>query len=159
MRHKGPPIRLTFGLILLLATVQSGCDSGPRSTTKRGPTGPPGSNFHVIVHTDDGRHLWFDAGSFRPSAIEHCRADGQRHLTTIYELTQLWPGGHGFKSLCPDLSGSFMMLRLVFPDQPALKVSTMCPDGCAMPGGYYPPLGLDVSIPWSEILYIEFRPG
>ena len=69
MRHKGPPIRLIFGLILLLATAQSGCGDRSGGSARRGPTEPPHPGFLVIVHTRDGRHLKFAAASFRPSVV------------------------------------------------------------------------------------------
>jgi len=157
VRHKGPPIRPNYGLILLLAALQSSCDGVSGGNIGQGPTEPPGSSFLVIVHTKDGRHLEFAAASFRPSSIEHCREDGQQHLTPIYELAELWPAGRGYRSMCPQFSGRYMRLHLVFLDQPALKVTTLCEEYCEEPGGYYQPLGMNVGIPWSNIFYIEFK--
>ncbi len=155
---QGPPTRTLILLLLALVVILDGCGTGSGGDSRE-PRDPIGldDGFHVIVHTIDGRHLRFAEGLFEPSAIEHCREDGKRHLTTIYELRALYPGGKVARSLCPDLSGQFMTFRLVFPDEPQLKVTSICPDGCVVPGGYYPPLAMDVRIPWSEIIYIEFR--
>jgi hypothetical protein len=78
-------------------------------------------------------------------------------MTSIFELRRITPMGNG-NSLCEGFSGTVLGLYLVFVDSPAEKVTTHCPDGCVVPGGYYPPLGTVVFIPWSEISYIEFRP-
>ena len=107
----------------------------------------------VVVHTIDGRHLKFPLSGFEPSAIHHCREDGERHLTGIHELSFVIPGGRR-QHLCPEYVNPTLQLRLVFPDQPALKVTLIC-ERCITPGGYYPPLDVDVRIPWSYINFIE----
>ncbi len=154
---KGPPSPLRLAVALWLAAAATSC-SDVSNGVPRIPSEPPGpvGNFRPIIHTLDGRHLLFATGGFQPSEIEHCREDGKRHLTTIYELARISPMGHS-EPMCPELSGRVLRLYLVFPQGPALKVTTHCENGCVEPGGYYPPLGTDVHVPWSEIFYIEFR--
>lgn len=155
---KRPPLPLQVLLAVFLAAAIAGCND--TSDGERVPSGPGrwAGNFQPIIHTIDGRHLRFDAGSFQPVSIEHCREDGQRHATPIFDLSEIKPAGH-MRSLCPELSGRFQMLHLIFPDRPALKVTLLCEDGCVTPGGYYPPLGIDVRVPWSQMYYIElWRP-
>jgi len=158
MQYRGPPSLLWLVLTpFVLTLLLDGCDD---SRVYRGSVTGPGKGGYgnwVIVHTVGGAHLVFGASHFRPQVIEHCREDGRQHLTSIYELTELFPGGHTTRSMCPELSGRFMIFRLVFPDQPLQKVTSLCEDGCVTPGGYYDPLGVDVRIPWSEISYIEVR--
>jgi hypothetical protein len=130
----------------------------PSSSFVRDPTQPPSTaaNFQPIIHTLDGRHLRFAAGGFQPSVVEHCREDGRRYATSIFQLTAITPMGQG-ESLCLELSGRVQRLELSFLEAPAQKVSLHCVEGCVVPGGYYPPLNTDVRVPWSQIVYIEFR--
>ncbi|UCF18525.1 MAG: hypothetical protein JSU87_11310 [Gemmatimonadota bacterium] len=141
--------------LALLGLALAACDDTPGwKPTPAGPSAPGG--FAPVIHTNDGRHLKFEAGSFQPSAIDHCRDDGRRHLTSIYDLVQISPMSTG-PSLCPEFSGAVLRLHLFHVNGTALKVSTHCPDGCVTPGGYYPPLGTNVYVPWGDIYYIEFR--
>ncbi len=149
------PLRACFLATLLAAMV--GCGEREERISPI-VTEPPISAGSVtpIIHTLDGRHLRFTAGSFEPSHIEHCRPDGLRHMTSIYELLRISPMGRG-ESMCPEYSGQVLRLYLVLAHGPAVKTSTHCEDGCVVPGGYYPPLGTVIRIPWSEISYIEFQ--
>jgi hypothetical protein len=145
--------RLWLPTVLGLAL--AACEEyGGWKPTPGGTTGP--ALFTPVIHTVDGRHLKFPAGSFQPNAIAHCRDDGRRYLTSMYDLVHISPMSNG-PSLCPEFSGDVLRLYLFFADGPAIKVSTHCPDGCVTPGGYYPPLGMDVYVPWSDISYIEFQ--
>jgi hypothetical protein len=142
-------------LALVLAVAAASCGESSGGWPNRTPTAPegPGAVLVVVVHTTDGRHLKFPLGGFQPGAIHHCREDGKRHLTPMHELSVVFPGGHR-QPLCPEYSDPTLQLHLVFPDRPALKVTLIC-ESCITPGGYYPPLGVDVRIPWSEISSIE----
>ncbi len=144
---------------LLTATVH-GCGE-PSGGTGRIPSAPlaprgPAGAFQPIIHTIDGRHFALTPGSFEPASVEHCREDGGRHLTSIFELSGISPIGRR-SSLCKELAGSYLILHLRFVERPAIKVTTLCENGCVVPGGYYPPLGTVIRIPWSEISSIEFR--
>ena len=143
------------GPLLLVAALSCG---DPSSSFVRDPTQPPSTaaDFQPIIHTLDGRHLRFSAGGFEPNVVEHCREDGGRHATSIFELSAITPMGQG-ESLCPEFSGRVQRLELSFPVRPAQKVSLHCEGGCVVPGGYYPPLDTDVRVAWSQIVYIEFR--
>ncbi len=153
-RHRLPKCPCSR-LALVLAVAATSCFEPSGGSAGRTPTGPegPGSILVVVVHTDDGRHLKFPLSGFQPGAIHHCREDGKRHLTQIHELSFVIPGGHR-QPLCPEYSSPALQLHLIFPDRPALKVTLIC-ETCVTPGGYYPPLGVDVRIPWSEISAIE----
>lgn len=154
-RHRWPNRACRHAqLALMLAVAAASCWEPGGGSLGRTPTGPggPGSILVVVVHTLDGRHLKFPGG-FQPSTIHHCREDGKRHLTQIQELSLVIPGGHR-QHLCPEYSDPSLQLHLIFPDRPALKVTLIC-ENCVIPGGYYPPLGVDVRIPWSEISSIE----
>ncbi len=142
-------------LALMLAVAAASCWEPSGGSPDRTPTGPggPGSILVVVVHTVDGRHLKFPLGGFQPESIHHCREDGERHLTRIHELSFVIPGGRR-QPLCLEYSDPTLQLHLIFPDRPALKVTLIC-ESCVVPGGYYPPLGVDVRIPWSEISAIE----
>ncbi len=138
----------------MVAAAAAGCwesSGGSYDRTATAPAGP-GAVLAVVVHTVDGRHLKFP-GAFQPSAIHHCREDGQRYLTPIHELSLISPGGHR-QQLCPEYSDPSLQLHLVFPNRPALKVTLIC-ESCVTPGGYYPPLRGDLRVPWSEISSIE----
>ncbi len=140
----------------LLSLALVACDDTPGwKPTPAGPTVP--GDFVPVIHTNDGRHLKFEPASFQPGTIDHCREDGQRHLTSIYDLVQISPMSVG-PSLCPGLGGEVLRLHLFHINGTAFKVSTHCPDGCVTPGGYYPPLGVNVYVPWSNVYYIELRP-
>lgn len=158
MQFGGPPtlLRLTLGS-LAAALLAAGCEDS-RKCCAHVSTGPIDSDYgyYAVIHTLDGRHLVFQITAFKPQSVDHCREDGQPHFTSVYDLSQVVPGGTTTRSLCPNLSGRFMNLTLVFPDAPLLKVTSLCEDGCVTPGGYYEPLGMDVRVPWSEIYYIEF---
>lgn len=66
------------------------------------------------------------------------------------------PIGRG-RSFCPELAGEYLRLQLTFARGEAQKVSSTCPDGCVDPGGFYPPIGTVLRIPWSQVAFIEFR--
>jgi hypothetical protein len=138
----------------MLMVAAASCAESSGGFPDRTPTAPggPGPVLVVVIHTVDGQHLKFPGG-FQPSSFHHCREDGKRHLTAIHELSMVFPGGHR-QPLCPEYSDPALQLHLVFPDQPAVKVTLIC-ETCVTPGGYYPPLGTDVRIPWSEVSSIE----
>lgn len=140
-------------LVLLLAAAACGESSGGLLDVTPGEPGGPGVVLVVVIHTVGGRHLKFPLNGFQPGAIHHCREDGRRYLTPMYELSLVSPGGRR-AHLCPEYSDPGLQLHLVFPDRPALKVTLLC-ESCVTPGGYYPPLGTDIRIPWSEIASIE----
>lgn len=146
-----------FALAASLAFGVLSCNdlSGDKLLIPAEPPGPAG-NFQPIIHTVDGRHFAFRPESFEPSSIEHCREDALRHLTSMFELSRISPIGDS-DSLCPELSGRYLRLHLTFVEGEAIKVTSTCVDGCVTPGGYYPPLGSVVRIPWSEIASVEFR--
>lgn len=154
-KSHSPRRRVIVAFLCFAAAPGCGEEStGPRRINSR--PADPVADFTPIVHTTDGRRLAFTAAGFQPNSIEHCRDDGYRHLTPIYELAGIQPAGHG-ASLCPELSGRFLRFQLIFRAEPAIKVTSLCEEGCVTPGGYYPPLGVDVRIPWSQIAYIEFQ--
>ncbi len=98
---------------LLTATVH-GCGepsggAGRIPAAPLAPRGPAGS-FQPIIHTIDGRHFAFRPGDFEPASVEHCREDGSRHLTSIFELTGISPIGRR-SSLCEELAGSYLILH------------------------------------------------
>ncbi len=156
-RARGRSLAFRPLIAALLASTLMGCD-GSSGREPRIPYEPPGpaGDFQPIIHTLDGRHLAFKPGDFEPRGIEHCREDGNRHLTSIFELSAISPAGKT-ESLCPELAGRFVRLNLQFVEETLIKATTICENGCVEPGGYYPPLGAVIRIPWSEIAMIEFR--
>ncbi len=147
--------RLLWHLAVILAVAAVSCFEPPGGSPDRTPTEPggPGSVLAVVVHTVGGKHLKFPLSGFQPVSIHHCREDGEQHLTPVHELSFIFPGGYR-QHLCPQFSDEALQLHLVFPDRPALKVTLIC-ERCVIPGGYYPPLGINVLIDWSEISSIE----
>lgn len=153
LSHSGVALVAALAFSLVGACGEEATWSPPR--TGGGPPGATGS-VQPVIHTIDGRHLAFPPGDFRPGDIEHCREGGERRITSIFDLARVTPRGKT-APLCPDLRGRVQALRLEFPDRPAVKVTTMCEDGCVTPGGYYPPLDRTVVVPWSEIAAVELR--